>query len=263
MNLLVVGRIFFGAAIIGLGLLTLYYQDFPYMIIPYKHSWIPGLPMVSSAFAIVMLVAGGCILLARQAGTASLLLGTILLSIFIFYFIPYQFTVSDFLSLVAWENAEKELALASGAFVVAGCCSAVPQNRMLLSLSRVIPVAHILFSLTMVSFGIIHFQYAKEVAGYVPSWVPFRLFFAYLAGVGLVGSGLSIILRNHRKPAATLLGMMIFSWVLILHVPRVLLSPAAYLGSEVTSTLIALAYSGTAFMIAGSNGKPTMKTQTE
>ena len=50
---------------------------------------------------------------------------------------------------------------------------------------------------------------------------------------------------------ATLLGTMIFTWFIILHIPRVIASPVAYMGSEVTSALIALAYGGIAFVIAG------------
>jgi hypothetical protein len=48
---------------------------------------------------------------------------------------------------------------------------------------------------------------------------------------------------------------MIFIWVIILHIPRVVVSPVAYIGSEVTSALIALAYSGIAFVIAGATKK--------
>ena len=44
---------------------------------------------------------------------------------------------------------------------------------------------------------------------------------------------------------------MIFTWFIILHIPRVIASPVAYIGSEVTSAFIALAYSGIAFAIAG------------
>jgi hypothetical protein len=55
--------------------------------------------------------------------------------------------------------------------------------------------------------------------------------------------------------AATLLGIMIFIWFIILHVPRVIASPVAYLGSEITSAFIALAYSGIAFVIAGAPKK--------
>ena len=108
-----------------------------------------------------------------------------------------------------------------------------------------------LFSVTMISFGILHFLYAKDSSDYVPSWVLNRFLRAYLAGTGLIGSGLAIILKINRGLAATLLGTMIFIWFIILHIPRVIVSPVTYMGSEVTSALIALAYSGIAFVIAG------------
>jgi hypothetical protein len=107
----------------------------------------------------------------------------------------------------------------------------------------------------MISFGILHFMYAKDVAEYAPSWVPNRLFWTYLAGTGLLGSGLAIILKIKPGLAGALLGTMIFIWFIILHTPRVIVSPAAYMGSEVTSALIALAYSGIAFAIAGAAKK--------
>ncbi len=37
-NLSAVGRIFYGIGIVGMGFLTIYYADFPYMLIPPKHS---------------------------------------------------------------------------------------------------------------------------------------------------------------------------------------------------------------------------------
>ena len=70
-------------------------------------------------------------------------------------------------------------------------------------------------------------------------------------GTGLIGSGVAIILKIQRRPAAALLGTMIFIWFISLHIPRVIVSPASYMGSEVTSAFIALAYSGIAFVIAG------------
>ena len=157
--------------------------------------------------------------------------------------------------LVDWENAEKELALAGGAFVIAGCFSKKNEPSLKRLWGKLIPFGAILFSITMISFGILHFLYAKDVSDYVPSWVPNRLFWTYLAGTGLIGSGLAIILKIKPGLAATLLGTMIFTWFIILHIPRVIGSPVAYMGSEVTSALIALAYSGIAFVIAGATKK--------
>lgn len=50
---------------------------------------------------------------------------------------------------------------------------------------------------------------------------------------------------------ATLLGTMIFIWFIILHIPYVITSSVAERGGEITSAFLALAYSGTAFVIAG------------
>jgi len=44
---------------------------------------------------------------------------------------------------------------------------------------------------------------------------------------------------------------MIFTWFIILHIPKAIASPFAGTGSEVTSAFLALAYSGTAFVTAG------------
>lgn len=254
-NLSNVGRIFYGIAIAGMGFQTIYYHNFPYMLIPPKHSWIPGIVVLAYIAGTLLMLAGVCIIFEKKTRPVSLLLGTALLLIFCFCFIPYQFMANKYMPLVSWENAEKELALAAGAFVMAGCFSEKNENLIIKVLKKLIPLGTILFSITMISFGILHFQYAKDVAEYAPSWVPNRLFWVYLAGAGLIGSGIAIIFKIKTGLAASLLGAMIFIWVIILHIPRVIASPVAYLGSEVTSALIALAYSGIAFVIAGAPKK--------
>jgi len=255
-NLSNVGRIFYGIAIAGIGFLTIYYNDFPYMLIPPKHLWIPGLVMLAYISGALLILAGACIVFEKKTRSISLLLGTVLLLIFCFCFIPYEFMASsNYMHLVDWENAEKELALAGGAFVIAGCFSEKNEIPHIRFLTKLIPFGAIFFSITMISFGTLHFLYAKNVSDYVPSWVPNRLFWAYLAGIGLIGSGLAIILKIKPGIAAALLGTMIFIWFIILHIPRVIVSPVAYMGSEVTSAFLALAYSGIAFVIAGAPKK--------
>jgi uncharacterized membrane protein len=257
-NLSNIGRIFYGIAVSATGFQIIYYHDFPYWLIPPKHGWIPGLAMIAYVFGIMFVLAGACIVFKKKTRHVSLLTGTILLLIFCFYFIPYEFMSSSrYMHLVQWENAEKELAFASGTFVIAGCFSPKNENFLYRSLGKLTLLGPILFSIPIISFGILHFIYAKNVADYVPSWVPIHMFWTYLAGTALIGSGLAIILKIKSGPAATLLGTMIFIWFIILHIPRVIDSPIAYLGSEVTSAFIALAYSGIAFVIAGTSKKTT------
>ena len=179
-----------------------------------------------------------------------------LLAIFCFYYIPYEFIVSgNYMHLAEWENAEKELALAGGAFVIAGCFSERNKKHHARFLGKQIAFGAILFAITMISFGILHFMEAEGASTLVPSWIPNHLFWIYACGVALIGSGISIIFKIKTGVIAALLGLMIFLWFVLLHIPRVVVSPAAYLGSEVTSAVMALAYSGIAFVIAGAGGR--------
>jgi len=255
-NLSIVGRIFFGIAIAGIGFLTIYYSDFPYMLIPPEHSWIPAREMLAYISGAMLILAGACIVFEIRIKSVSLLLGSVLLLIFCLYFIPYEFMASsNYMHLLDWENAEKELALAGGAFVMAGFHSKKNEASLNWYLEKLIPFGAILFAIPIISFGILHFIYAKDVSDYVPSWIPNRLLWTYLAGIGLFGSGLAIILKIKPELTAALLGTMIFIWFVILHIPRVIVSPVAYRGSEITSAFLALAYCGISFVIAGANKK--------
>jgi uncharacterized membrane protein len=253
-NLSNAGRIFYGITIAGIGFLTVYYHDFPYMLIPPNHSWIPGLMELAYFFGAMLMLAGLFIILRIKTRLISLLLATVLLLIFCFYFIPYEFFVSpNYLHFGDWENAAKELALCGGAFVVA--CNFAEKNETSFTrfLGKLVSFGKVLFSITITSFGIDHFLFAKEAADYVPAWVPWHLFWMYFTGTALIASGVAIIFDIKRSIAATLLGSMILTWFIVLHIPRVVASPAAFMGSEITSALIALGYSGIAFVIAGAN----------
>ena len=247
-----IGRIFYGITMVGIGFQIIYYHDFPYWLLPPKHSWIPGLVMIAYIFGIMFVLTGACIVFEKKARTVSLLAGTALLLIFCFYFIPYQLvTSSDYLELGKWENAEKELAISGGSFIIAGCFS---KNNELSSTgfaTKLIRFGVIIFSIPVISFGIDHFLYAKDVAEYIPSWVPNKIFWSYFAGTALLGSGIAIILQIQQRLSAFLLGAMIFIWFIILHIPKAVASPFADMGSEVTSAFLALVYSGIAFTIAG------------
>jgi uncharacterized membrane protein len=255
-NLFKMGRIFYGLAVAETGLQIIYYHDFPYWFAPPKHSWIPGIAVIAVVLGIFLVATGACIILEKKTRPASLLLGGVMLSIFCFCFVPYELIAgAKFLSLLPSENALKELAVATGAFVVAAHYSETQTNPLIKFLAKLIPSGAILFAFTMICFGMAHLLYAIQVKDYVPTWVPYPLFWTYLAGIGLVASGVAIIIKIQVRLATTLLGGMTLTWFIILHIPRIIMSPIPYLGSEVTSAILAFAYSGIAFAIAGASKK--------
>lgn len=239
-NLSNMGRIFYGVSIAAMGLLTIYYRRLPYMMIPPNHQWLDDHVIGVYISGALLLLAGICIVLEKKLRQVSILLGTGLLLIFFFYFIPYELMLSpNYKQFGDWENAAKELSLAGGAFVIAG--------------RRLIPLGITLFALTIISFSIDHFLYAKQAADYVPSWVPYHIFSLYLTGAALFCSGIAILLNIRRRLAATLLGIMIFIWVIILHIPYALSAPLVRNEGQVTSAFLAFACCGIALIIARVN----------
>ncbi len=243
------GSIFYGTAIAVMGFLTIYYNDFPYFMLPQAH---PRLPWFIVIGGIVLIAVGLCLVFGKKARQVSLLFSGLLLAIFCFYYVPCELFVShNFLSAGEWENSEKELALAGGALAIAGCFPGEDNNPVIRVLAKLIPAGAILFAITIVCFGILHFVFAKQASTLVPAWIPNHMFWIYFAGVALLASGIAIILKIKTRLAAILLGTMIFIWFIILHLPRVVASPAVDMFDETASAFLALAYSGIAFVIAG------------
>src|ERR1035438_6430594 len=113
------GRIFYGIAIAGLGLGAIYYNEFPYMLCPPIHLAKPILAIFTYAVGTFLFLAGGCIVFQKRAGLFSLLLGSGLLLTVCCCYIPYELVNHS--NFGEWENAEKDLALCGGAFLIAGC----------------------------------------------------------------------------------------------------------------------------------------------
>jgi uncharacterized membrane protein YphA (DoxX/SURF4 family) len=104
-----------------------------------------------------------------------------------------------------------------------------------------------LFGIPMVVFGFQHIIYVEFIASMIPTWIPGKYFWAYATGVALIVAGISIASRLKDRWSSLMLGCMISTWILLLHVPRILQSPANMY--EWTSTLQALAISASAFVL--------------
>ncbi len=252
-----IGRIFYGLAMVVYGIQQFIYADFRNVLFPPWQYHLPWLPLWAYLFGLYLIATGVLISINKKTRNVSLLLGGVLLSFFCFFQVPYELISEPNKSfhLGLWVSALKELALAGGAFVLAGTYPAEngpwPGNSLLINnLSKVIPYGSLFFSVTMTSFGIAHFLYAENVATLVPGWIPDHLFWTYLAAVALIGAGVFIILNIRMRVIALLLGVMIFLWFLSLHVPAAWRDPSVDRGNNLSSSFDALAFSGTAFAIA-------------
>jgi uncharacterized membrane protein YphA (DoxX/SURF4 family) len=111
-----------------------------------------------------------------------------------------------------------------------------------------------------------HFIYADFVATLVPAWIPGHYFWTYFAGIALIAGGAGLIIPQTARLAATLTGLMIFLWVVLLHIPRALAAVGPQIRNEWTAVFEALFFSGIAFVLAASlrnaNRVPSEKSET-
>ncbi len=219
--------------------------------------------------AIFYRLPGIAIVFDKKAKEIGLILGSnISFIVFFSCQVPYELIADPYyMHLGVWTSALKELVLAGGGFVVAGSfpyCGRredSPKESSLMGLlGKIIPFGSVFMCITMISFGIDHFLYAEGVSTLVPAWIPGRMFWTYFAGVVLIGSGVTIILRIQLKLSALLLALMIIIWFLILHIPRAVVDPYSLQGNEVSSVFEAFGFSGIAYLIAhGYQTKRAMK----
>jgi uncharacterized membrane protein len=103
------------------------------------------------------------------------------------------------------------------------------------------------FGLFLFLSGIQHFVFADFVKFLIPSWIPFPVFWTYAAGVALILTGLALITGLKRQLISRWAAMMIFSWVIVLHIPRALEDNNQ---NEWTAVFEALAFSALLFMVS-------------
>jgi len=249
-------RLFYAVAIIGIAIQQLVVGMFMPVIIP------PGTIFISDSMPCVwiisvLLIAVSLVIITadKYARAASLLMGGFLLLLFLVFHLSFQLK-TNLHFLAGWSDALKILALSGGAFVAA---SSVPtQSRLVKTipvLQGFIPFGRFFFALDLLVAGIMHFMYMSFVVMLVPAWIPWHTFWGYLAGVALIAGALGIILNIQLKLAANLLGIIIFIWLITLHIPRAIADPVTGHGNEIVSVFEALGFSGIAFLIAGNAKK--------
>jgi uncharacterized membrane protein YphA (DoxX/SURF4 family) len=109
-------------------------------------------------------------------------------------------------------------------------------------------LGRVFVAISLIVFGIQHFMYGGFVAGLVPAFMPGRLFWAYFVGVAFFAAAAGILYKLLARPAATMLGMMFFLFVVLLHIPRIIGNSNN--GNEWTSGFVALAMCGGAWILA-------------
>ena len=117
--------------------------------------------------------------------------------------------------------------------------------------ARLISVGRSFFGLALLGLGAEHFIFREFVTGRAPAWpdgVPGKLAWVYGSGVLVMLVGLAVLSRRWARPAALTLGVLVFIWAVLRHVPVVVAD--SLLAGSWTSAGKALVFFGGSFAIA-------------
>ncbi len=219
--------ILLGAVGIFFGDFAMQWQGVPKSIPPMPWAYVSG----------AILVVGGALILARREKIGALVLASFVGLWVVAFHLP-AVLMNAIGSIAAWNApAESGFITAGGLALLA---AHVGGSRPALALT-----ARLLAGASAVVFGFAHFNYIDFTASMVPGWIPFKTFWAWATGAGHLLAGIALLSGFLARLAAGCEAAMMGSFVVLLHLPRVVMAPDQHaewimLGMSATMTGAAL-----------------------
>ena len=116
-------------------------------------------------------------------------------------------------------------------------------------LDKIVALSNLCFAVPLAVFGALHLSDVGFVLPIVPSYMPWRLFWAYFVGCALLAASVSIATKIQVRWSGLLFGIMMFAFVAMLIIPGVLAHPR----DRFTWTLVfrESSFGGGAWILAG------------
>jgi putative oxidoreductase len=110
-------------------------------------------------------------------------------------------------------------------------------------------IGRILFAIPFALFGINHFIMMDYYIGMLTSFIPHSAYMIILTGIMLIAASISIILKKYVKLSTIMLAILLFIFIVTIHIPHLLHD------TDKTLTIVALlkdiSLMGGSLMIAG------------
>ncbi|MEJ1239340.1 hypothetical protein WBG78_14485 [Chryseolinea sp. T2] len=249
-----VGRCFYATGIIGIGLIHFLLPGVRPIMAPLAPDEVWG--WLGYAVAVVLTTSGLSLLVNKKSQVASIMLIIVFVLFLLIGHLPNRLQYHPEM-LSYWTDAIKLLALTGGAMVMYHAGGREKAFSMHKGFDRVADFGKYLYAFMLMMFGIAHLVNAEFVKTIVPAWIPGNLFWTYLTGVALMGAGLSIFINVKVRQIMSLLAIMLFIWLIVVHLPSTIEYPLRdpvnpfMDGNRVISLLQCLAFCGIALVIRG------------
>ena len=115
-------------------------------------------------------------------------------------------------------------------------------------LDRIVALTNVCFAVPLAVFGAEHFALGNAMIGLVPPYMPLRLSWIYFVGVALIIASLSIATKIQVRWSGLLFAIMMFLFVLMIHLPGAVKS-----GDRIIWTIVIreMSFGGGGLVLAG------------
>ena len=236
----------FAIGMIGLGILALIYGDFALVWQPVA-PWIPGRTILAYGSGLIMLFGGVGLLLTRTAGWWVRILFPYLI-VWLLLKVPALLVAPQMEAV--WLGFGEIAVLMTGGWVLfaglAGLRSGSPLSFA--AGENGVRSAQILFGVSLIPIGLSHLIYVKETVELVPTWLPYRIGWAYLTGAGQIACGLGVLFSIFPRMAARAEAGMVSLFTLLVWGPAIVTASKARL--PWTAFFISWAIASAAWVVA-------------
>lgn len=224
------GRLMLAAGLAGFGLIGLWFQHGIDGLEPFA----VATPWVWLNGGILLLGGVGLAVPAMAKRTALVLWG--LFTLLLFTHAPGL--IAEPADATHWVSAVEVPGLIAACMLIA-----TPERK------DFILAARMAVGLMLVVFGVVHWMYVGAIAGMIPDWMPGREFWPWATGAANIAGGLALISGVLARLASALVGTMFASWILLVHLPRLLAAPGER--SEWVACALAFALTGVVWTVHG------------
>ena len=133
----------------------------------------------------------------------------------------------SFPALILFEFSRTVFSMCTGGIVLflVGIWAAKDDFARARGLDKVVSLGNLCFAMPLAVFGVLHLSAAPGLATMVPSYMPWKLFWAYFVGVALIAASLSIATKIQVQWSGLLFGCMMFIFVATMDLPGTLAKP--------------------------------------
>lgn len=242
-------QVAFGLGMASVGVLTLVY-GYAVLLFQPLPAWVPWRNGLGYVSGIIMLGTGAGLLFER---TARLSIRILLAYLLIWLVSRLPAPVSDPGREITW-FAVGEVAVPTAAALVLFARLAGLRERSRLQIAtrrHAVRIAWVLFGLSLPTYGLSHFfEFAARTVSLLPSWLPYKTGWAWLAGAGQIAAGLGVLFGVFPRWAATAEAAMLSLFTMLVWVPAVFANPG--LRSNWVELLVSGALAAAAWVVAES-----------